>query len=132
MHDAGKVLAGLVVFLAIGTSPAWYHALRGGQAGPPELTISPESQQCLAETSYMRTSHMDMLDDWRDQAVRTLDATYVGLDGKPYEMSMAGTCLGACHSNKEEFCDSCHEYVGAEPFCWSCHRARGDTPNETH
>ena len=66
---------------------------------------------------------MDMLNDWRDEAVRTSDTTYVGLDGNEYEKSLAGTCLGDCHSNKDEFCDRCHEYVGAEPYCWDCHGA---------
>ncbi|NIW24446.1 MAG: cytochrome C, partial [Gammaproteobacteria bacterium] len=115
MHDAGKVLAGLVVFLAIATSPMWYHAASGADAKPPELSISAASQQCLAPTEYMRAFHMDMLDAWRDEAVRTSDTTYVGLDGKSYEKNLAGTCLGECHADKDQFCDRCHEYVGAEP-----------------
>ena len=61
-----------------------------------------------------------------DEAVRTSDTTYVGLDGKSYEKNLAGTCLGECHSDKDEFCDSCHEYVGAEPYCWDCHGSPGD------
>ena len=126
MHDAGKIIAGLVIFLAIVTSPMWYHAASGANANPPELKIAASSQQCLAPTEYMRAFHMDMLDDWRDEAVRTSDTTYVGLDGKPYDKNLAGTCLGACHSNKDEFCDSCHEYVGAEPYCWDCHGSPGD------
>ena len=127
MHDAGKVLAGLVVFLAITTSPAWYHALSGSETGAPAFTFASESQQCLAPTPYMRAFHMDMLDAWRDEAVRTSDTTLIGLDGKRYEKSLAGTCLGDCHSNKDEFCDRCHEYVGAEPYCWDCHGSPGGT-----
>jgi hypothetical protein len=126
MHDAGKVLAGLVVFLAITTSPMWYHAVSGAEAGAPELRIASESRQCLAPTPYMRAFHMDMLDAWRDEAVRTSDTTYVGLDGKVYQKNLAGTCLGDCHSNKDEFCDRCHEYVGAEPYCWDCHGSPSD------
>jgi hypothetical protein len=126
MHDAGKVLAGLVVFLAIVTAPAWYHALSGSAAAAPELSIGSESQQCLADTSYMRAYHMDMLNNWRDEAVRTSDTTYVGLDGETYQKNLAGTCLGDCHSNKEQFCDRCHEYVGAEPYCWDCHGSPSD------
>ena len=126
MHDAGKVLAGLVVFLAIATSPMWYFAVSGAEAKAPELNIAAESKQCLAPTPYMRAFHMDMLNDWRDEAVRTSDTTYVGLDGKTYEKSLAGTCLGDCHANKDQFCDRCHEYVGAEPFCWDCHGSPND------
>jgi hypothetical protein len=121
MHDTGKVLAGLVVFLAIATSPAWYHALSGAAAEPPEFDIVGESQQCLAPTEYMRTFHMDLLDAWREEAVRTPDTIFIGLDGKPYQKSLSGTCLGDCHSNKDEFCVRCHDYVGADPYCWNCH-----------
>ena len=123
MHDAGKVLAGLVVFLAIATSPAWYNALTGGEAKPPELSISSTSRQCVAPTPYMLAFHMDLLNNWREEAVRTTQSMYVGLGGKSYDMSLARTCLGGCHPNKAEFCDRCHAYVGAEPYCWNCHNA---------
>jgi hypothetical protein len=26
-----------------------------------------------------------------------------------------------CHSNKKEFCDTCHDYSSVTPYCWSCH-----------
>lgn len=121
MHDAGKVLAGLVVFLAIAASPAWYQALKGEAVGPPDLKIESESPVCVATTAYMRSLHMDLLNDWRDEAVRDGDRIYVGLEGVEYDKSIGGTCLGSCHSNQEEFCDRCHEYVGAEVYCWDCH-----------
>ena len=127
MYDAGKVLAGLVVFLAIVTSPVWYHAASGAEAKPPKLEIAAASQQCVASTPYMRAFHMDMLNDWREEAVRTTDTTYVGLDGKTYQKSLEDTCLGNCHSNREQFCDRCHQYVGAEPYCWDCHHSTGGT-----
>jgi hypothetical protein len=121
MHDAGKVMAGLVIFLAVVTSPMWSHALKGAPVGGPELKIEGESPVCVAETSYMRSLHMDLLNDWRDEAVRDGDRLYVGLGGVEYDKSIAGTCLENCHSNREEFCDRCHQYVGAEVSCWDCH-----------
>jgi hypothetical protein len=69
----------------------------------------------------MRSLHMNLLDDWRNEAVRTSDRTYLGLGGAEYDKSLSGTCLTSCHSNKEEFCDRCHEHVGAKPYCWDCH-----------
>jgi hypothetical protein len=125
MHDAGKIIAGLVIFLAIATSPMLYQWTKGAVPGPPELKISPESEQCVQPTQFMRSLHMDLLDDWRDEAVRDGDRTYVAFDGKVYEKSIAGTCLSSCHSSKDEFCDRCHEYVGAEPYCWDCHAKAG-------
>jgi len=121
MHDAGKVMAGLAIFLAVATSPVWSHALKGAEVGAPELTIGGKSPVCVAETSYMRTLHMDLLNDWRDEAVRDGDRVYVGLGGVEYDKSIDGTCLESCHSNREEFCDRCHQYVGEEVSCWECH-----------
>jgi hypothetical protein len=120
MHDAGKITAGLAVFLALVTLPVWYQAARGAEPGAPELEMPAGSEDCVAPGRYMRALHMDLLNVWRDEAVRDGERSYVGLGGKVYEKSLSGTCLG-CHSNKEEFCDRCHEYVGAEPYCWDCH-----------
>ena len=121
MHDAGKVLSGLVIFLAIVASPMWYQTLKGEPVGSPDFKIDSESPVCVATTAYMRSLHMDLLNDWRDEAVRDGDRIYVGLEGVEYEKSIGGTCLGSCHSNQEDFCDRCHEYVGAEVYCWDCH-----------
>ncbi len=120
MHDGGKIIAGLLIFLAIVTSPVWYRSISGADPGAPQLSMPTESRQCVQDTSYMRSFHMDLLNEWRDSAVRTRDVTYVGLGGKKYLKSFAGTCM-SCHSNKQEFCDRCHQYVGAEPYCWDCH-----------
>lgn len=121
MYDAGKILTGLVIFLAIATSPMLYQWAKGAAPGAPELKISPESKQCVAPTEFMRSLHMDLLNDWRDEAVRDGDRMYVSFNGKVYEKSIAVTCLGSCHSNRAEFCDRCHEYVGERPYCWNCH-----------
>jgi hypothetical protein len=121
MHDAGKVIFGLVIFLAIVALPAWQQALTGELGGPPDLKIESKSPVCVAETAFMRSLHMDLLNDWRDEAVRDGDRTYVGLEGVEYEKSIGATCLGSCHTSQEEFCDRCHDYVGAEVYCWGCH-----------
>jgi hypothetical protein len=121
MHDTGKILSGLVIFFAVVASPVWYQALKGEPIGPPDLKIDSESPVCVATTAYMRSLHMDLLNDWRDEAVRDSDRIYVGLEGVEYEKSIGGTCLGSCHTSQEEFCDRCHEYVGAEVYCWDCH-----------
>ncbi len=68
----------------------------------------------------MRANHMRLLNDWRDLVVREGERTYTAADGKVYEISLTGTCL-KCHSNKETFCDRCHDYAGVTPSCWNCH-----------
>jgi hypothetical protein len=120
MHDAGKITAGLVIFLALVTSPVWYQAARGAETGPPDLGSASKGEGCVESSKYMRSLHMDLLNVWRDEAVRGGERIYVGLGGKEYEKSLSGTCLD-CHTSKEAFCDRCHEYVGAEPYCWDCH-----------
>ena len=125
MHDAGKIVGALVIFLAIVLSPIWYQAVAGAEPGPPEVRLATESQQCVEPREYMRSLHMDLLNNWRDEAVRSEDRTYVGFDGKSYEKSFSGTCM-SCHANKEEFCDRCHAYVGVEPYCWDCHAEPGE------
>ena len=53
MHDAGKAIVGLLVFLAIAASPIWYQTLSGEVTGPPDLEIQSESPVCVAATGRM-------------------------------------------------------------------------------
>jgi hypothetical protein len=120
MYDGGKIVTGLVIFLALVTLPVWYQAARGAETGLPELAAATGGKECVAPTEYMLVYHMDMLNGWKDQAVRNGDRLYIGLGGREYWKSLNGTCLG-CHSSREAFCDRCHGYMGAEPYCWACH-----------
>ena len=69
----------------------------------------------------MRASHMTLLAEWRDRVVRDGVRTYTGADGRVVRMSLSGTCLGTCHTDKTAFCDRCHDYAGVKPACWDCH-----------
>jgi cytochrome c len=73
----------------------------------------------------MRANHMKMLAAWRDEAVRNGNRLYAAKDGRTFEKSLTGTCI-QCHANKEQFCDRCHNYVGAKPTCFSCHIVPGE------
>lgn len=126
MYDAGKIIPGLVIFLTLATFPLW---LGHGRSAPaPELPLdTPAIQQlaekrCVEPTPYMRANHMELINSWRQAVVREGDRIYAASDGKKYEMNLSHTCLN-CHSNKEKFCDRCHDYEGVKPNCWSCHVA---------
>ena len=122
MYDAGKIIIGIVVFIALVSFPIWYDAARGDiptSANPKIITVEKE---CVAPTDYMRANHMDLLNQWRDTVVRGGARIYITSSGKHYEMSLTHTCM-SCHSNKSEFCDECHTYAGVEPYCWDCHVA---------
>ena len=124
LHDHGKILAGIVVFLIATTLPFWYG--RGKAVSPPDLRLdTPVIQQlqdkrCVEATPFMRSNHMKLLNTWRDSVVREGNRSYRATDGKVYHASLTGTCL-ECHSNKGQFCDRCHDYAGSKPACWNCH-----------
>jgi len=131
MYDAGKVATGLVILLLLITTPFWLRVVRGQPAGPdaPKLELPTDAKQCVAATEYMRTSHMQLLNTWRNDVVRHDDRYHVAPDGKPYEKSLSRTCM-SCHSNKAEFCDRCHEYSSvANPYCWDCHVEPKEAPD---
>jgi len=126
MYDSGKIIAGLLVFAAIIAFPFVYST--GTPIVKPEPKIdTPVIQQmavkqCVEPRAFMRSEHMQLLNDWRDAVVRDGNRVYVGFGGKRYNMSLQNTCMH-CHSNKKEFCDSCHNFMSVKPYCWDCHIA---------
>lgn len=120
MNDKPVIIFGILVFLAIFTFPLW-HAR--GNAGPaPEVQLPKDQKQCVASKEYMRSTHMQLLDGWRDSVVREGNRIYVASDGKRYNMSLQNECM-KCHTDKAKFCDQCHNYLGVAPYCWDCHLA---------
>jgi len=120
MYDAGKIIIGLVIFIALVSFPIWYDAARGDIPKSADPKIITTEKECVAPTEYMRASHMDLLNQWRTQVVRNGVRIYTTESGKHYEMSLSHTCMD-CHSNKSEFCDECHTYAGVDVYCWDCH-----------
>ena len=120
MYDAGKIIIGLIVFLIIITFPVWYNVALGDATYFPQLEYPVDTEQCVADSAYIRASHMDLLNTWRDKVVREGERVYHTSDGRMYEMSLSNTCM-TCHNNKEEFCDKCHNYLAVDPYCWDCH-----------
>lgn len=128
MHNGSLIIIGLVAFILIVTIPLTYNILTQSSAeGAPELVILPQAgDQCVRDTDYMRTNHMDLLNDWRDEVVRQGDRFTEGPHGSQIEKSLSNTCLD-CHSNKEQFCNECHNYMAVDPYCWDCHTIPDET-----
>ncbi len=120
MRDRALIFTGLFVFLALITMPIWWDAARGTTSKGPEPVLPAKEKSCVAPTEYMKTSHMQLLIDWREQVVRSDNRTYKAFNGKTYKMSLTGTCLG-CHTDKAQFCDRCHNYAAVNVVCWDCH-----------
>ena len=123
MYDSGKIITGLVIFVALFASPFILNVGGEAPAAPQPSLDTPaiksmETPVCVREN--MQSNHMQVLDLWRDSVVRDMNHTAPGIDGQLYEMSLSNTCM-ECHSNKAEFCDKCHTYAAVDPFCWDCH-----------
>lgn len=124
MYNKGTIIAGLAIFVLFVTFPIWFNGLDAGPLPKPELPPGGE-KLCVAPASEMRDTHMQLLNEWRDDVLRNADRVSVTVDGKEYRKGLQTACM-QCHSNKEKFCDSCHEYAAVQPTCWDCHL----TPDE--
>ena len=120
--DKGKIVTGVVIFLVLVLFPVWF-TLASGSFETPDLGDVPKitgEKDCVRDVEYMRSSHMDLLDHWRNEVVRN-GVRKDEISGR--DMSLTRTCLG-CHKGegrKANFCDRCHDYVGVKPSCWDCH-----------
>jgi hypothetical protein len=121
MNDKPKIILGLLIFFGVFTFPFWYNHLSA--SAPPKVALTEKAKaakKCVADTDFMRTQHMKILNDWRNTVVREGKTVYTGADGKEYVASLSNTCMD-CHSDKAEFCDKCHTYTSTVPYCWDCH-----------
>lgn len=121
MRDRGLIFIGLAVFAGLFTFPFWI-GLGKGEHRAFSVPLPASEKECVAPVAFMRSSHMDLLDEWRDRAVRQDRRSYIGSNGKVYAVSLTGTCLQQCHGDKAAFCDRCHAYNGVQDLnCWNCH-----------
>ena len=119
LYDGGKIIAGLVIFIGLLTFPIWWN--HGGEKSIP----NPEkpkngATECVKDVEYMRTTHMKLLNDWRDEVVRDGERKDLVIQGVTYEKSLQNGCM-KCHASKKKFCDECHDFTAVKPYCWDCH-----------
>jgi hypothetical protein len=121
MYDGGKIVTGLIVFVLIATFPLWYSPAAGESGERPQPEAPADKEHCVESKAYMLSSHMTLLNEWRDAYVREGKTRYTSVAfGDEYDASLTNTCLD-CHSDREKFCDRCHEYADVDPYCWDCH-----------
>lgn len=122
MYNAKWILPGIVLFVALAASPFLYNFVSRAEAAPPQVTLPATEKQCVESAEFMRSEHMQLLVQWRDEVVRDGQRSYISrYSGKTFDKSLSGTCLAQCHTDKVEFCDRCHDYAAVSPDCWSCH-----------
>ena len=117
MNTKSGSIAILVIVLAVLAAPILYtissNASSTGKNGDLNLVIPAEAgTKCIEDTAYMRANHMILLKHTRDDVVR---------EGIRKISHSLHNC-SSCHTKREEFCDKCHNYVGANPECFDCHK----------
>ena len=121
MYDSGKIIPGLIIFVLFITFPVWYNHGDAGAVPQPELPKN--AKECVLPAADMRADHMQLLNQWRDEVLRTGDRSFnVKIGDKLYQKSLMNTCM-QCHTSKKKFCDTCHTYASVSPYCWDCHVA---------
>ena len=124
MYNAKAVILGIAIFLALMTAPFWLNA--GKEHKKLKLELPKIEKECVEPVDWMRANHMQLLDEWRHEVVRSSERSYEsqhfedGHENKSFEKSLTLTCLD-CHKVKKNFCDKCHTYALVKPYCWECH-----------
>ncbi|CAA7600025.1 Multihaem cytochrome [Acididesulfobacillus acetoxydans] len=125
IYGGKKIFAGLFIFVVLLISPFLANIGKADAQPNPSLNTPAinalATKQCVGSQQFMRTYHMQLLNQWRDQALRHGEYTYVNSQGQKFTISLENTCL-KCHSNEQQFCNTCHTYVGVTPYCWECHQ----------
>jgi [DsrC]-trisulfide reductase subunit J len=132
LYDGGKILIGLLIFVAFATFPFYFNHGQVNAKPDPKIIDTPAIQEyeklhgkkeCVESKEFMRTEHMQLLNQWRDSVVRDYNRSYVSdSNHNRFDMSLQNGCM-KCHGSKKKFCDECHNYMAVKPYCWDCHIA---------
>ncbi len=117
MKTRALVIAGLSVLIFFG-------AIWADHRGTVPVPLVPTAQgHCVLPTALMRSEHMMLLRQVREQIVR---------DDKNDRTDRLTNCI-ACHvqtnsagapipiNQRGQFCAACHTYVGVHLDCFACH-----------
>lgn len=124
MYNAKAVVAGIIIFVVLCTSPFWA-AMTGQDYKKTGIVPPGDEKNCVENVTFMRAQHMRLLNEWRDEALRRENRTYIAADGKKWTISLQNTCF-KCHSNYKDFCQKCHVANSVDPYCWTCHIIPGE------
>lgn len=128
MYKGGRIIFGLALFACLMLLPFLLNI--GSVTAKPQPSLDTASIQqlgkkaCVESAEFMKTEHMQLLNQWRDAALRSGQTVYVNSHGQSYTISLENSCL-KCHSNPQQFCNTCHAYAGVNPYCWDCHTEGG-------
>lgn len=125
MYNSGKIIPGLIIFVLLVSFPVWYNLGDAGTAPDPEMP-KDDTLQCILPAAEMRAKHMQLLNEWRDDALRRGERDFtVQVGDQMFRKGLTTTCL-ECHRSQQRFCQDCHDFVGLKVYCWECHVAPVD------
>ena len=119
MYNSKAVILGIIIFVVLFTSPFWASML-GKSYTSTGIALPKNEKECVENVDFMRDKHMQLLNEWRDEALRNENRTYVASNGKKWTISLQNTCL-KCHNDYKGFCEKCHVDNSVDPYCWTCH-----------
>ena len=111
------VILALIILLPIG-----FYAIRDAfsrDTGPFLVMPDAKYKECVRDTEYMRLNHWVLLKELREEVVR---------EGK--EVDVAFSDCRDCHTNRERFCNECHNVANVNLDCFGCHYYP-ETPQES-
>ncbi len=123
MYNRLYIILIILVFVGVFSSPFWINKDTPLYQYP--CCIIPQGKErntCIESNAWMQANHMNLLDEWRDEATRNGNNIYISSNNREWLISLQNTCMG-CHTNKQAFCDRCHNSNNVHPYCWSCHVA---------
>ena len=117
MYHKGYVVLGIILFLALLAMPYWATAGSINYENIHKVLAKPKGVKCIKDAKWMIANHMELLNKWRELAVRYGVRHYKTENGV-FNVSL--TECWQCH-NYEKFCKRCHEFMEVRPVCWDCH-----------
>lgn len=123
MYNAKYIIPGIIITIILLTSPFWLNIGTTNYVYPEvSLPKGKDMDTCIEPKEWMRINHMNLLNQWRDEATREGNHIYTATDDRTWEISLQNTCM-KCHTSKTDFCDKCHNSNNVQPYCWTCHIA---------
>jgi len=117
MYHKGYVILGIIIFLILLAMPYWVTAGNINYEDIHKVLAKPKGKKCIEDVKWMAANHMELLNKWREMAVRCGMRIYHTKNGV-FNVSLV-QCW-KCHEY-DKFCKRCHEFMEVHPVCWDCH-----------
>ena len=87
MYNAKAVILGILVFAVLFSTPFWANFGGTKDYKRPAIVLPQNEKECVEPVEFMRAEHMYLLNEWRDQALRYENRTYVSSTGKKWTIA---------------------------------------------